>query len=85
MGKKIKIAGRQKGTPNKVTAVVRQMLLGYIESEMNWINDNLESLDTNQRLTLFTKILPLVLPRTEETEPTEKRDPPNIIFTKQLT
>ena len=83
MGKRVKIAGRAKGTPNKVTAAVRQMLSGYIEHEMNWINDNLHSFDTNQRLTLFTKILPLILPKepTDETMATGV-NPPIIIFTK---
>lgn len=78
-------SGRKKGIPNKVTAVVRTMLMQYIEGEMNWINDNLETLDTNQRLTLFTKILPFVIPRTDEPEPEpERAQPPTIIFTKEL-
>jgi hypothetical protein len=78
------ISGRKKGTPNKVTKAVREMLLDYIEGEMNWINDNLHSLDTNQRLTLFTKVLPFVLPRNDETETSSQSKPPTIIFTKEL-
>ena len=78
------ISGRKKGTPNKVTKAVREMLLDYIEGEMNWINDNLHSLDTNQRLTLFTKVLPFVLPRNDEIETTSQSKPPTIIFTKEL-
>lgn len=78
------ISGRKKGIPNKVTKAVRELLLDYIEGEMNWINDNLHSLDTNQRLTLFTKVLPFVLPRNDETETTQQSKPPTIIFTKEL-
>jgi len=78
------ISGRKKGTPNRVTTVVRQMLSDYIEHELIWINKNLDNLDTNQRLTLFTKILPFVIPRNDEQETPATQPPPTIIFTKEL-
>jgi hypothetical protein len=79
------ISGRKKGVPNKVTTAVREMLSDYIQGELIWINENLHTLDTNQRLTLFTRVLPFVLPRNDETEPpTAKQSPPTIIFTKEL-
>lgn len=78
------ISGRKKGTPNRITTVVRQMLSDYIEGELIWINENLHTLDTNQRLTLFTRVLPFVIPRNDETEPATKQSPPTIIFTKEL-
>jgi hypothetical protein len=79
------ISGRKKGTPNKITTVVREMLSDYIHNELTWINENLHTLDTNQRLTLFTRVLPFVLPRNDETEPpAAKQSPPTIIFTKEL-
>ena len=79
------ISGRKKGVPNKITTVVREMLSDYIHNELIWINENLHTLDTNQRLTLFTRVLPFVLPRNDETEPpTAKQSPPTIIFTKEL-
>jgi hypothetical protein len=79
------ISGRKKGVPNKVTTAVRQMLSDYIHGELTWINENLHTLDVNQRLTLFTRVLPFVIPRNDETEtPAAKQSPPTIIFTKEL-
>jgi hypothetical protein len=61
------------------------MLSDYIHGELTWINENLHTLDTNQRLTLFTRVLPFVIPRNDEQEtPTAKQSPPTIIFTKEL-
>jgi hypothetical protein len=78
------ISGRKKGVPNKVTTAVREMLSDYIQGELVWINENLHTLDVNQRLTLFTRVLPFVLPRNDETETPVKQSPPTIIFTKEL-
>ena len=78
------ISGRKKGVPNKVTTAVREMLSDYIQGELTWINENLHTLDVNQRLTLFTRVLPFVIPRNDETEPPVKQSPPTIIFTKEL-
>jgi hypothetical protein len=79
------VSGRKKGVPNRITTAVREMLSDYIQGELTWINENLHTLDTNQRLTLFTRVLPFVLPRNDETEtPTTKQSPPTIIFTKEL-
>jgi hypothetical protein len=63
---------------------VRELLSDYIQGELTWINENLHTLDTNQRLTLFTRVLPFVLPRNDEAEPTATQPPPTIIFTKEL-
>jgi hypothetical protein len=78
------MSGRKKGVPNKVTTAVRELLSDYIQGELTWINENLHTLDTNQRLTLFTRVLPFVIPRNDEIEPPAKQSPPTIIFTKEL-
>jgi len=78
------VSGRKKGTPNRVTTAVREMLSDYIQGELIWINENLHTLDTNQRLTLFTRVLPFVIPRNDEQETPATQPPPTIIFTKEL-
>ena len=79
------VSGRKKGVPNRITTAVKEMLSDYIQGELTWINENLHTLDTNQRLTLFTRVLPFVIPRNDEQEtPTAKQSAPTIIFTKEL-
>ena len=75
------ISGRKKGVPNRITTAVREMLSDYIHGELIWINENLHTLDVNQRLTLFTRVLPFVIPRNDETETPATQPPPTIIFT----
>jgi len=62
----MKTGGRQKGTPNKITADIREKLGGVvhsqlvkiIESDSEWVGLPLEA-----RIKLLEKLLPYVLPR----------------------
>lgn len=60
---------------------MREKLKVYLDRELDFINENLENLDTNTRLALFTKILSLVLPAEKPAEEPKQNTQPIIIFT----
>jgi hypothetical protein len=77
-----KTGGRQIGKPNNLTLIMREKLKVYLDKELDFINENLDNLDVNTRLALFTKILSLVLPAEKPAdEPTKQNTQPIIIFT----
>jgi len=77
-----KTGGRQIGKPNNLTLIMREKLKVYLDRELDFINENLDNLDVNTRLALFTKILSLVLPAEKPSdEPTKQNTQPIIIFT----
>ena len=61
---------RPKGTPNKLTAKVKERLHSLIDEVVNSIDVN--SLDTNQKLKLLQLSLHYVVPKLRSTETTEK-------------
>lgn len=61
---------RPKGTPNKLTAKVKERLHNLIDEVVNSID--LNSLDTNQKLKLLQLSLHYVVPKLRSTETTEK-------------
>jgi len=61
---------RPKGTPNKLTAKVKERLHNLIDEVVNSIDVN--SLDTNQKLKLLQLSLHYVVPKLRSTETTEK-------------
>jgi len=61
---------RPKGTPNKLTAKVKERLHNLIDEVVNSIDVN--SLDTNQKLKLLQLSLHYVVPKLRSTETSEK-------------
>ena len=58
-----KYGGRQKGTPNKLTKVIRTVLKDLIYKELDEIRKCLDSLEPKQRIELVIKLIPYVLPK----------------------
>lgn len=58
-----RMGGRQKGTPNKVTANVRDWLSELINKNRNQIESDLKRLDPKDRLQVLEKLLQYVLPK----------------------
>jgi hypothetical protein len=63
MARGVKTGGRQKGTSNKVTTDLRQLLKEFVTGELNKIDSLLEQVEAKDRLELLVKLLPYTLPR----------------------
>jgi hypothetical protein len=60
-----KVGGRKKGTPNKLTKEMREMLKGVVADELNTLGQRIEELEPRDRLEVFIKLLLFVLPKTQ--------------------
>ena len=71
----VKTGGRQKGTPNKITADLRGKLSGVVALQLEEIasygEGTWKELSIDQRINLVGKLLPYVLPRAAEETPLE--------------
>ena len=83
MPKGIKYGGRQRGTGNKLSAALKEALNEYALNEFQFLNANIERLTLHERIILFTKVLPFILPKNgaHETNTGEAAKVPIIIFT----
>ena len=63
MPKGKKYGGRQRGTGNKISAELKEVLNEYCMNEFQYLNANIERLTLHERIILFTKVLPFVLPK----------------------
>jgi hypothetical protein len=63
MAKGIKHGGRKAGTPNKVSSELKEVLSSYCLNEFKYLNANIERLTLHERIILFSKVLPFVLPK----------------------
>ena len=57
-----KTGGRKAGTPNQVTADLRQWITTFIEENQEQIKDDWQSLQPKDRILLFEKLLKYALP-----------------------
>ena len=61
--KRAKTGGRQKGTPNKVTASTRQWLSQLIDDNRAQIKRDLKLLDPKERLHILEKFMSYTIPK----------------------
>jgi len=82
MPKGIKYGGRKVGTGNKISSELKEVLNEYCQNEFQFLNANIERLTLHERIILFTKILPFVLPKNgvPEANTGEAAKVPIIIF-----
>ena len=66
-----KVGGRKKGTPNKLTKEMREVLKGMVAEELEGLPQRFDELDTKDRLEVFIKLLPFVLPKTQSISHTQ--------------
>lgn len=72
-----KTGGRQKGTPNKTPATIKELLREIWTANAKQIKADFALLTPRDRLIFLTKILPYVCPReVEQIEVTELREQP---------
>ena len=60
-----KFGGREKGTPNKLTAELRSALKDVLYEEIEQIPHRLDELETKDRLELLVKLMPYVFPKVQ--------------------
>lgn len=58
--------GRPKGTPNKTTFELKEVIKTIIDDELEKIHEHLEQLEPKERLDFITKLLPYVIPKQSE-------------------
>lgn len=85
MPKGVKYGGRQRGTGNKISAELKEVLNEYCLNEFQYLNANIQRLTLSERLVLFTKVLPFVLPKNgaHEANMNEAAKVPVIIFSNK--
>ena len=82
MPKGSKYGGRRKGTGNKISAELKEVLSSYCLNEFQYLNANIQRLTLSERLVFFTKVLPFILPKNgvPEANMNEAAKVPIIIF-----
>jgi hypothetical protein len=85
MPKGKKYGGRQRGTGNKISAELKEVLNEYCMNEFQFLNANIERLTLHERIILFTKVLPFILPKNgaPEANTGEAAKVPIIIFSNK--
>lgn len=58
-----KTGGRTKGTPNKLTNEVREMLIYFLDSKIDEVMGIWSDLDNREKISLFLQLAKLVLPK----------------------
>jgi hypothetical protein len=76
--KKAKTGGRQKGTPNHLTAKVKETIHSLTETLTEEVLKDFQSLTTSQKANLLPKLLPFILPK--ETEAQNQSQSPLIVM-----
>lgn len=56
-------AGRKKGTPNKVTAELRELIQGFLESHFDEVSRIWTKASPRDKLAFYRDLLPFVIPR----------------------
>jgi hypothetical protein len=80
--KGLKTGGRKLGTPNKISSELKQALSEYCLKEFQFLSSDIERLSVSERLILFTKVLPYVIPKAEgNNAEVVSSTPVHIIFT----
>lgn len=58
-----RLGGRVKGTPNKTTAELRQLVASIVEKNIDKVNDDLAKMQPKDRVAMLEKLMAYVLPR----------------------
>ena len=65
MAQGYKTGGRQKGTPNKVTGTVKEMISTAISNELQLLPKLLSQLEPKEKIDAIIKLLPYLIPKVQ--------------------
>jgi hypothetical protein len=82
---KIKSGGRSKGTPNKITADVRQALQSFIDANIHSVQSQFDELEAKDKLKFITDILPYLVPKLQPTQVSTPPESEDVIITLNLS
>jgi len=63
-----KVAGRAKGTPNKVTVDLRARIKDILDDNIDKVQKDLDSLEPKDRLVILERFMQYIIPRKKEEE-----------------
>lgn len=63
-----RLGGRQKGSPNKVTASLRDSIKGFLDRNWKTIETDFSDLEPAQRIALYERFLQYVTPKMSSNE-----------------
>jgi hypothetical protein len=63
---RVKTGGRTKGTPNRTTKELKEMIHNIVEVQLDTIEEDLQDLDPKDRLNILLKLVEYVLPKQRE-------------------
>lgn len=63
-----RIAGRQKGTPNRTTTTLKQTIQSIVEKSFESIESDLQDMDTKDKVGFILKLAEFVIPKMRETK-----------------
>ena len=69
-----KTGGRQKGTPNKVSKEIRELLSNLVYDNFELIVQDFRQMSTEQRMVLLPKILPYITPKMKQVSEEEQQE-----------
>lgn len=63
-----KYGGREAGTPNKITAEIREKFTLLVDNNLNRLQDDIDKLEPRDRLKMIIELSKFVLPTLKSTE-----------------
>ncbi len=83
MARGMKTGGRQKGTSNKLSGTVKEMLTQFVTNEVEHLPTLLNQLEPKEKAEYIIKLLPYILPKkapVEESKEQSSNDKRNMAF-----
>ena len=75
MAKGIKTGGRQKGTSNKLSGTVKEMITQFVTDEIQHLPTLLNKLEPKDRAEYIIKLMPYILPKKAPVDTLKEKDP----------
>jgi hypothetical protein len=75
MAKGIKTGGRQKGTSNRLTGPIKEMIVQFVTNEIQHLPGLLNQLEPKDKAEYIIKLLPYILPKKAPVDTLKEKDP----------
>lgn len=75
MAKGVKTGGRQKGTSNKLSGTVKEMIVQFVTNEIQHLPSLLNQLEPKDKAEYIIKLLPYILPKKAPVDSLKEKDP----------